>query len=118
MPWLNLCTRESKIAKAEISRLKNDTDSHSSEIEEKENELDGVRKKLESLSVLLEDHELLCPECKAPLLQRHFHTIFGIAGGREMEADIEIVEYECGLVLEEGKADPSYPCKNTKQNQP
>lgn len=105
-----------EITKAEIDRLKNDSESHSDEIKKKEKELHDTRGKLDSLMNLLEEHELICPECKSPLLQRHFQTIHGYVGGREVEADIEIVEYECGLVLEDGKTDPISPCQNKTNN--
>lgn len=107
-------------AKSEIVRLRSDVELNASEIAMKEDELRRVRDQLANLLNSVEDYELVCPHCRAPLLHRHSHRIFGHAGGREVEADIEVVEYECGLVLKEGEREPLSRCgrSNTVQNSP
>ena len=105
------------IAKTEITRLHKDGEEHKGQIAEKEAELNGLRNKLNNLNSLLAENELLCPHCQAPLLRRDFHTVYGHYQGREAEADIEYVEYECGYSTEEGRAEPLSPC-GSEQNQP
>lgn len=66
--------------------------------------------KLNKLNSLLEENELLCPVCKAPLLRRDWHTVYGYCDGRDVEADIEYVEYECGFTRSEDQAEPISIC--------
>lgn len=98
------------IAKTEIGRLHEDGEEYKGQISEKETELDDLRKKLSKLNSLLADNELLCPHCEAPLLRRDWHTIYGEINGREVEADLEYVEYECGYATKEGEEEPLSAC--------
>jgi molecular chaperone DnaK (HSP70) len=86
-----------EIAKAEIQRLKQDGDAHQVEIREKEKQLRRLEEKLTVLNELIKDSELVCPKCKSPLVTRGSHTIYGYIDGREVDADIEYLEYECGF---------------------
>lgn len=99
-----------EIAKNEISRLRDDGEDHKGQIYEKEAELQLLRGKLNKLNSLLEESELLCPECKAPLLRRDWHTIYGSCNGRDAEAEIEYVVYECGYVRSEDQSEPISTC--------
>jgi hypothetical protein len=63
-----------------------------------------------SLVQLIKDSDLVCPECAAPLIRRESYTIFGESGGREVEADVGYVEYECGLSI--NHEDESSLCRN------
>jgi uncharacterized small protein (DUF1192 family) len=87
-----------KVTQDEIGRLRADGDSHRSEIKQKEGELQGIQDKLSTLSDLIRDSDLVCPECGEPLLRRHVYTIYG---GQDGEADVEFVEYQCGLAINE-----------------
>jgi hypothetical protein len=99
-----------KLQLEEIERMKNDGDNHQEEIERKEAEINDAQTRLESLVHLIEESDLVCPECAAPLIRRESYTIFGESGGREVEADVEYVEYECGLSINHDGE--SSPCKN------
>jgi hypothetical protein len=99
-----------EIAKTEISRLHMDGEEHKGQIQEKETVLAKLSEKLNKLNSLLVDNDLLCPHCQAPLSRRELHTIYGEANGREMEADIECIEYECGYATTEGEENPVSPC--------
>jgi len=92
-----------EIAKKEIERLKQDGDAHKVEIREKEDQLGRLEEQLSVLNQLIEDSELICPECQAPLITRSSHTIYGYSNGREVDADIEYLEYECGFSTDGGE---------------
>lgn len=100
-----------EIAKAEIQRLKQDGDAHQVEIREKENQLRRLEEKLTVLNELIKDSELVCPKCKAPLVTRGSHTIYGHINGREVDADIEYLEYECGFSTDGGEE--KSPCRSS-----
>ncbi|WP_345868569.1 hypothetical protein [Shewanella algae] len=97
---------------SEISRLKEDGEQHQEEISLKEAEINEARDRLSALSDLIKDSDLVCPECGAPLTRREFYTISGYSGGREVEADVEYVEYDCGLAINHNGE--TNPCKNRK----
>lgn len=88
-----------KVTQDEIGRLKADGDMHRKEIESKEEELQGIQDKLSSLSDLIRESDLVCPECGDPLMRRHVYTIYGGPDG-DSEADVEFVEYQCGLAID------------------
>lgn len=95
---------------AEIERLRLDGTLNKEEILRKEAEIRDVQVKMSSLATLIKDSEFLCPKCGAPLVQRGSYTIHGYSGGREVEADVEYLAYECGLSINhDGETSP---CKN------
>lgn len=98
-----------EITLAEVNRLKADGDKHKEEIETKEGELHALKQRLNSLSALILDSDLVCKKCGAPLNQRAFYPIHSYVGGREVEAEGEYTEYECGLALRDGVE--VSPCK-------
>jgi len=98
-----------QIALEEIARLKGDGDKHSEEIQGKETELRALRQRLSALSALIVDSDLVCKKCGAPLSQRSYYPIYGHIGGREVEAEGEYTEYECGLTIRDGQE--VSPCK-------
>lgn len=91
-----------EISVKEIERLKEDGDKHKEEIEKKESELHSVQGRLSELVALIQETDLVCPKCGAPLSRREFYPIYGHVGGREVEAEGEYTEYECGLALKDG----------------
>ena len=96
---------------AEIERLRVDETLNNEEILRKEAEMREVQLKLTSLAELIKDSDFLCPKCGAPLVHRSSYTIHGHHGGREVEADVEHIEYQCGLSINhEGEVSP---CRNT-----
>lgn len=97
----------------EIERLRADGDTHKEQIATKEAALQALRERLQALSALIHDSDLVCPTCRAPLVRRGSHTIHGNVGGREVEADVEYREYECGYAVDEDRGDMS-PCLNAK----
>ncbi len=98
-----------EIAVKEIERLKQDGDKHKEEIEEKEAKLHKSQEQLSALAELITDTDLVCPHCNLPLSQRSYYPIYGYVNGREVEADAEYSEYECGLAIRDGKE--VSPCK-------
>lgn len=98
-----------EITLKEIARLKADGDKHEEEIETKESELRALRQRLNALSALIADSDLVCKNCGSPLNQRSIFPIYGHVGGREVEAEGEYTEYECGLAIRDGEE--VSPCK-------
>lgn len=98
-----------EITLKEVSRLKADGDKHQEEIGKKEGELHVLKQRLNSLSALISDSDLICKKCGAPLNQRTFYPIHGFFSGREVETEGEYIEYECGLALRDGVE--VSPCK-------
>lgn len=91
-----------EITLKEVGRLKADGDKHNEEIETKERELHALKQKLNSLSALILDSDLVCNKCGAPLNQRATFSIYGYVGGCEVEADGEYTDYGCGLARRDG----------------
>lgn len=93
----------------EVTRLKADGDIHKKEIEIKEDELKALKHRLNGLSALILDTDLVCKKCGAPLNQRSFYPIHGYIEGHEVEAEGEYKDYECGLAIRDGEE--ISPCK-------
>jgi hypothetical protein len=100
----------------ELSRLKEDGDRHKHQISIKESDLQSLRSRLASLTALIEDTDLICKQCGAPLNQRTFFPIYGHVNGREVDAEGEYIEYACGLALKEGLE--VSPCRNGQPTVP
>ena len=64
---VNSLSQRVEIAKLEITRLREDGEDHKGQISEKEAKLGILSKRLDQLNSLLEDNDLLCPHCQAPL---------------------------------------------------
>jgi len=99
-----------KMSLDEIARLKTDGNTHLQDISRKELELRGVQDRLDTLSELMQESDLVCPECGAPLVRRESHTIHGNIGEHEVETDVEYLEYQCGLSLDDCRE--LSPCKH------
>jgi hypothetical protein len=104
--------RRVEVARSEIVELSKDSALHKDEIDLKESELSELKERLDELTTLLKDTDLVCPTCQAPLTRRDSHTIYGYMGGREVEADIEFVEYACGHSASDNRQEPLSKCAN------
>ena len=102
--------RRVEVARSEIVELSKDSAQHKDEIDLKESELSELKERLDELTTLLKDTDLVCPTCQAPLTRRDFHTIYGEMGGREVEADIGFVEYACGYSTSDDRQEPLSKC--------
>lgn len=100
-------SRRVEIARAEISRLKDEGEEYKGQVAGKEEELHTLKFKLDNLAALLADSDLVCPDCGAPLVSRHYYTIYGPG---DQDADVEYAEYECGYVRDEGNEKGNQPC--------
>ena len=101
------------IMNGELDRLKHDGTTTAEVVARKEQELGSVRAQLLKLSELIEDSDLVCPDCSAPLLQRGSKTVYGYIGDKEQDADIEYREYECGASYEDSSK--LTPCKRNQE---
>lgn len=98
-----------EVALKEIERLRADGGKHQEEITGKEEELHNLKDRLNELSSLIQDSDLVCRYCGSPLVQRACYPIYGYVGDREVEADEEYIEYQCGLSVKGGEE--VSPCK-------
>lgn len=83
-----------QIAKEEVERLRQEGEQHSGELSKKEAAMEEMQRIISETTKLLKQTDLICPECEAPIRDRHFHTIHSPDG--EQDHDIEIIIYECG----------------------
>jgi hypothetical protein len=111
---LNSLDRQVDIAKSEIIRLHKAGEEHKGQIAEKEAALKGLGNRLLKLTDLLAKNELLCSHCQAPLIWRDWQPIHGYYNCREVEADIEYVDYECGYATREAGKEPISECSSTE----
>ena len=102
-------TARIEIMSKELERMLADDSGNKEEIRQKEGELLSIKHQLDKLTALIRDSDLVCPKCGAPLSQRATYPISGYVDGREIDADTEFVEYECGLVINDGRVQS--PCQ-------
>ncbi|MBB1443025.1 hypothetical protein [Pseudoalteromonas sp. SG43-3] len=99
------------IFETEIKRLKLDEKNHKLEIEDKENIVNKVRELLLELAGKIEDESLVCPDCGAPLVTRHYQTEYREFDGVDRSiGDVECALYQCGYASED-QIERS-PCRN------
>lgn len=99
-----------EIAKGVIEELSKDGAAHKDEIAQKKEELEEISQRLSDLTNLVKESDLVCPKCQAPLIRRDYHTAYGHVDGREMEADLEFVEYACGYSTSDDPRQPIREC--------
>jgi len=104
-----------KLFEEELLRLSNDQDRNEELIEEKEQELILARRELDSFGEELEEarealSEYHCPFCDALLSTKEYHRESVEYKGRELDIEHEIISYECGLTIHDGKE--VSPCSN------
>ncbi len=97
-----------KLLIEEIERLNQHKDKNEKLIEQKENALHAVQKKLSELQEQIKRTEevmrdFVCPYCGSPMLTREYHPIYGHIEGREAEGESEYVTYWCGLTVRDGQ---------------
>lgn len=100
-----------RAAAEEVARLRLDGELHQGVIAQKEQDVEELQHALTTVNSLLDDTNLLCPECRAPLVRRESFPITGYVGGREVEADVEYLEYECGYALRDDRSTPVSYCR-------
>lgn len=97
-----------KVYEEEIKKLSKDQQANQEAIKAKQAELADTRKELETLETQMEEaqiilDEFLCPHCKAPMTIHDYASELVEYGGREMDVEHEIVIYDCGLEIHDGK---------------
>ena len=114
---LDRITKRASLLSEELANLSNESEENKSLISEKETELKEINDQmlhykfqLAKAIGLMTEH--FCPKCAdAPIVIRNFYPVFGYVNGKEIEADSEYVEYECGYILRDGKEEGR--CSNT-----
>lgn len=109
---LSVLSERIDIALKEIARLKEDSSSNKQEIGAREAELVFVKERLSQLSALVSDSDLICPDCGAPVVERNVVTKTGYVGDKDVDIDLEVTEYDCGLTTLDGEQ--TEPCGNTE----
>ncbi|HLQ25693.1 MAG TPA: hypothetical protein VK138_07365 [Acidiferrobacterales bacterium] len=97
-----------KLLIEEIGHLNQDKDKNERLIEQKENALHALQKKLSQLQEQIKRTEevmqdFVCPYCGAPMQTREYYPIYGHIEGREVEGESEFVTYGCGLAIRDGE---------------
>lgn len=105
---------ESRIRKltAELGRLRDDESTNRDQICRLETEREKIASKLNELTDLLNYSDLLCSGCGAPLSTKAYFPAYGHHNGREIDYDIEHIEYECGRIIHDGRE--THPCPKNK----
>lgn len=101
-----------RIAVDEVQRLRDEGMQSESVIASKQKEVDDLNRALSTFNGLLEDTNLLCPTCRAPLITRQSFTVAGNIGDREVEADVEYFEYTCGYAYRDDLTTPISECRH------
>jgi hypothetical protein len=98
------------IAEEELERLRTDQEVSQETIRKKEAELARtkfemvqLKGQLEKAQQWLSDSGLVCPYCGAPLETREYHMKTVEYGGRDLDIDHELIRYECGFEIVDGK---------------
>lgn len=97
-----------KIYEEEIRKLSKDQQANQEAIKAKQTELADTRKELEILETQMEEaqeilDEFLCPHCKAPMTIHDYASELVEHEGRELDVEYEIMIYDCGLEICDGK---------------
>lgn len=97
-----------RIYEEEIRKLSKDQQANQEAIKTKQAELADARKELETLETQMEEaqgilDEFLCPYCKAPMTIHDYGSELVEYKGRELDVEHEIIIYDCGLEIQDGK---------------
>lgn len=97
-----------KIYEDEIRKLSKDQQANQEAIKTKQAELADTRKELKILETQMEEakgilDEFLCPYCKAPMTIHDYASELVEYKGRELDVEHEIIIYDCGLEIQDGK---------------
>lgn len=92
-------SRRVDIMKSEVARLREDGEKKQEAIDSKGDELIAAETKLSTILDFIKDTDVLCPECDSVLIKREYYTLTTSMGGRDVDADVEYLEYQCGLAI-------------------
>jgi hypothetical protein len=103
-----ILAKKKKILMDELETLLSEKEFDKKKINEKEGEIKKVKDELDDLKGQLDRaqefiNEFSCPYCGAPLATREIFPMLGEYEGREIDYDVEIVTYECGLQIQDDK---------------
>jgi len=111
-------SKRNEIIRQELKELQKDQEKNAQVIAQKERELENVQSELEELSEQIERakefmEDFVCPHCEAVLIRKEYHSFSQEWKGRDVDVEIEELEYECGLRIVDGE-EKSY-CRNSKR---
>ncbi|WP_210692601.1 hypothetical protein, partial [Pseudomonas chlororaphis] len=126
--FVHICTRYSSAddllrvvgqrahaAMEEIRRLEKDGERSEAELAKKQGELLALRESVSSTWQLLKETDLICPICESPLAIRHSFTDSISIGGKDIDADLEYIQYECGYATRDDRDQPVSLCSKQSQ---
>lgn len=102
-----------RIAAEEVDRLRHDGRLHQDVIVSKEQEVEDLQQALATVNGLLQETNVLCPDCGAPLITRHMFPIVGYVGEHEVDSEAEYLEYECGYACRDDQLTPISKCRQS-----
>lgn len=101
---------KARTAMDEIQRLKKLGTSSAEELASKQGELLELRESVSTAWQHLKAIGLICPTCEAPIAVRQSFSRTMSIGGREIDADFEYIQYECGYATRDDLSEPDSPC--------
>ncbi|WP_338495808.1 RNA-binding domain-containing protein [Pseudomonas sp. WP18] len=129
--FVHICTRYSSAddllraigqrvhtAMEEIRRLEQEGERSEAELAKKQSELLELRESVSSAWQLLKETDLICPICESPLAVRHSFTNNMSIGGKDIDADLEYIQYECGYAIRDDRDQPVSLCSKQSQESP
>ncbi len=97
-----------EILRDELKTLSQDHDAKKEEILAKEQEIKKAEEKILELNRQIDEaqellNDYICPHCKSPMTIHDYFPECAEINGREIDYDVEVTEYECGLKIVDGK---------------
>lgn len=112
---LRVVGQRANAAMEEIRRLEQDGERSKEALAKKQGELLALRKSVSSAWELLKETDLTCPMCDSPLAIRHSFTDTISIGGKDIDADLEYIQYECGYATRDDRDQPVSLCSKQSQ---
>jgi len=107
---LRVVTQRAHTAIDEIRRLEKQGDRAADELARKQGELSELRDSVSSAWQMLRETDLICPTCDSPVASRHSFTRTMSIGNRDIDADFEYIQYECGFTTRDDLVESVTPC--------
>jgi hypothetical protein len=112
---LRVVSQRAHTAMEEIRRLEKNGERSEVELARKQGELLALRESVSSAWQLLKEADLICPMCESPLAVRHSFTDSMSVGGKDIDADLEYIQYECGYATRDDRDEPVSVCSKQSQ---
>ncbi|MBX8508518.1 putative DNA binding domain-containing protein [Pseudomonas cichorii] len=112
---LRVVRQRAHTAMEEIRRLERAGERSEVELANKQGELLALRESVSSAWQLLKETDLICPMCESPLAIRHSFSDSISIGGKDIDVDLEYIQYECGYATRDDRDQPVSLCSKQSQ---